>query len=304
VVSYNPGDRRHGILAIVVNPISLEKKNQMILVTGATGNVGGELIRQLAGANQWVRALVRNQAESAFPAGVETVIGDLNRPESLSDALKGVRGVFLLGGYRDMPGALAEIRRAGVERVALLSSRSVVGGNPSNAIVSMWMASEDAVRSSGVSWTILRPSGFMSNALRWAPQIRAGAVVRAPFADAPIAAIDPYDIAAVAAAALTSEGHASRSYVLTGPEPLLPADQVRVIAATLGRDLRFERQADDEAREEMSKSFPANFVDAFFRFFAEGEFDDSQVLPIVHEITGRQPRAFEQWAGAHADAFR
>ena len=138
----------------------------MILVTGATGNVGGALVRQLVGSNQPVRALVRNQVEGVFPTGVESVIGDLNQPESLSAPLMGVRGVFLLGGYQDMPEALAEIRRAGVERVVLLSSRSVVGGNPSNAIVSMWMASEDAVRSSGVSWTILRPSGFMSNALR------------------------------------------------------------------------------------------------------------------------------------------
>jgi uncharacterized protein YbjT (DUF2867 family) len=276
----------------------------MILVTGATGNVGGELVRQLVGSNQPVRALVRNQVEGVFPTGVESVIGDLNQPESLSAPLMGVRSVFLLGGYQDMPEALAEIRRAGVERVVLLSSRSVVGGNPSNAIVSMWMASEDAVRSSGVSWTILRPSGFMSNALRWAPQIRAGDMVRAPFADAPIAAIDPYDIAAVAAVALTSEGHKSRSYLLTGPEPLRPADQVRTLAAVLGRDLRFEGQSGSEAREEMSKSFSADFVDALFRFFAEGEFDDSHVLPTVYEITGRRPRAFERWARAHVDAFR
>jgi uncharacterized protein YbjT (DUF2867 family) len=275
----------------------------MILVTGATGNVGGELVRQLADANRQARALVRSRADGALPPGVETVIGDLDLPESLSAALIGVRSVFLLGGYQDMRGTLAEIRRAGVERVVLLSSRSVVGGNPSNAIVDMWMASEEAVRSSGVSWTILRPSGFMSNALRWAPQIRAGDVVRAPFADAPIAAIDPYDIAAVAAAALTPEGHSSSIYILTGPEPLLPADQVRTLAAELGRDLRFEPQPDDEAKEEMSKSFPASFVDAFFRFFAEGEFDDSQVLPTVHELTGRRPRHFEQWAKAHADAF-
>jgi uncharacterized protein YbjT (DUF2867 family) len=275
----------------------------MILVTGATGNVGGELARQLAGANQQVRALVRRESRNALPPDVEAVIGDLNRPETLDMALAGARGVFLLGGYFDMPAVLAEIRRSGVERVVLLSSRSVVGGNPDNAIVSMWMASEDAVRSSGVSWTILQPSGFMSNALRWAPQICAGDMVRAPFANAPIAAIDPYDIAAVAAVALTSDGSESCSYLLTGPEALLPADQVRTLAATLGRDLRFEEQSDRGAREEMSKSFPANFVDAFFRFFAEGEFDDSQVLPSVLEITGRQPRTFKQWAMAHAEGF-
>jgi uncharacterized protein YbjT (DUF2867 family) len=127
---------------------------------------------------------------------------------------------FLLGGYSDMPGILVAIRQAGVERVVLLSSRSVVGGRPDNAIVNVWMASEAAVRSSGVSWTILEPSGFMSNGLRWAPQVRAGDLIRAPFADAPIAAIDPADIAAVAALALTSSGHDSRTYVLTGPEAI------------------------------------------------------------------------------------
>lgn len=187
----------------------------MILVTGATGNVGGELVRQLVAANQPVRALVRSQDQNAMPTSVETFIGDLNRPESLSTALRDVRGVFLLGGYGNMPGVLAEIRRAGVGSVVLLSSRSAVGGDSSNAIVSMWMVSEAAVRSSGVPWTILQPSGFMSNALRWLPQIRAGDVVRAPFADVPIAAIDPYDIAGVAAVALTSKGHTSRSHVLT-----------------------------------------------------------------------------------------
>jgi uncharacterized protein YbjT (DUF2867 family) len=276
----------------------------MILVTGATGNVGSELARQLAGLGQEVRALVRSLDGNALPPSVETVIGDLNRPESLSAALTGVRRVFLLGGYQDMPGILAEIRRAGVEQVVLLSSRSVVGGNPSNAIVAMWMVSEAAVRSSGVSWTILQPSSFMSNALRWLPQIRAGDVVRVPFADVPIAAIDPSDIAAVAAAVLTADGQQSRSYILSGPEAILPADQVRVLAAALGRDLRFERQSDAEAREELSKSFPPNFVAAFFRFYAEGEFNDSQVVPAVHEITGRSPRTFEQWAREHADAFR
>src|SRR5215471_10408821 len=111
----------------------------MILVTGATGNVGGELIRQLAGDSEPVRALVRSRDDGALQAGVEVVTGDLDRPESLSAALKKVRGVFLLGGYQDMPAILSEIRRAGVEHVVLLTSRSVVVGNPSNAVVNMWM---------------------------------------------------------------------------------------------------------------------------------------------------------------------
>jgi uncharacterized protein YbjT (DUF2867 family) len=276
----------------------------MILITGASGNVGSELTRQLAAHNQRVRALVRNLESTQLPPTVEVAIGDLNRPESLSVALKDVRAVFLLGGYQDMPGLLAEIRRAGVEHVVLLSSRSVVGGNPSNAIVNMWMVSEAAVRISGIPWTILEPSGFMSNALRWQAQIRAGNLVRIPFANVPIAAIDPYDIAAVARTVLTSDGHRSHSYSLSGPAAIAPADQIRILAAVLDRDVRFEALSDSEARIELGKSLPPNMVEAFFRFFAEGEFDDSQILATVQDITGHPPLSFEQWARAHSAEFR
>jgi uncharacterized protein YbjT (DUF2867 family) len=276
----------------------------MILVTGANGNVGSELVNQLVGANQPVRVLVRSSSRSALPPHVEIVTGDLDNPESLSDALTGVRGVFLLEGFRDMPGLLAALRRASVEHVVLLSSRSVEGGNPANAIVRMHLTSEAAVRESGVAWTMLRPSGFMSNALQWRPQMRTGGVIRGPFGDVPIAAIDPADIASVALAALTSDGHASHSYALSGPRAMRPAEQVGVLAQVLGRALRFEGLSNAEAREELSKSSPAEFVDAFFRFFVDGEFDDSIVLPTVEEITGRPARPFETWALAHADAFR
>lgn len=144
----------------------------------------------------------------------------------------------------------------------------------------------------------------MSNALRWLPQLRVGDLVRAPFAGVPIAAIDPYDVAAVAAVALVSEGHASRSYSLSGPEAMLPREQLRVLGAVLGRSLRFEGQPDAEARVEMSKSWPPEFLDALFRFYAEGEFNDTVVLPTVQEITGREPRTFEQWARAHVQDFQ
>jgi uncharacterized protein YbjT (DUF2867 family) len=276
----------------------------MILVTGATGNVGGELVRQLAAARHPVRALVRDPASAELPAGVEIAAGDLDQPASLAAALTGVTGAFLLGGHRDMPGLLSQIRGAGVAHVALLSSRSVIGGQPGNAIVDMWLAAESAVQASGVPWTVLRPSGFMSNALRWAPQLRAGDVVRAPFADAAIAAIDPHDLAAVAARVLTAAaGHVGRSYALTGPRAWLPRDQVAVLASVLGRPLRFEPQPDAEARLALASSFPPGFVDAFFRFFVDGEFDDSAVLPTLEPLLGRPPRSFEQWARDHAAAL-
>jgi uncharacterized protein YbjT (DUF2867 family) len=277
----------------------------MILVTGATGNIGGELVRALAGAGEEVRALIRRDADrSALPAGVGGFIGDLNRPETLSAALGGVRGVHLLSGYEDMPGLLAEIRRAGVEHVVLQSSSSVPGGDMSNAVARYHILSEAAVRESGVAWTFLQPNSFMSNTLQWVPQLRAGDVVRAPFPDVRIATIDPYDVAAVSARALTSEGHAGRSYRLSGPESLLPADRVAVLAEVLGRDLSFEGQSDAEARAEMSAAMPAEYVDAFFSFFADGKLDESQVRPTVQEITGMPPRSFENWARTHADSLR
>jgi hypothetical protein len=108
----------------------------------------------------------------------------------------------------------------------------------------------------------------------------------------------------VAATALTFQGHEGRTYRLRGPERLLPADRVRVLAALLGRDLRFEPQSDAEAREEMGRSMPAEYADAFLSFYGEGTLDESEVLPTVLEVTGRPPRTFEQWAVAHADAFR
>ncbi len=129
-------------------------------------------------------------------------------------------------------------------------------------------------------------------------------MIRAPFPDVRVATIDPDDIGAVAAAALTSEAHEGRAYRLSGPESLLPADRVAILDDVLGRELRFEGQSDEETRAEMSEAMPAEYVDAFFRFFVDGDVDESGVLPTVEEVTGRPPRRFEAWARAHADAFR
>jgi uncharacterized protein YbjT (DUF2867 family) len=272
----------------------------MILVTGASGNVGGEVVAALAASGEAVRAVVREPARVSLPA--EVVAGDLELPESLTPALDGVDAVFLLGGWSDMQGIVARIENAGARRVVLLTSRCVVGGKPDNAVTRMWLDAEAAVRASGLEATILRPSGFQSNALRWRDQLCDGDVVRAPWPDAPIAAIDPADIAAVAAIALTSG--AAPELELSGPEALLPARQVAILGETLGRPLHYEPLADAPARAEMlAAGTPAPIVDALFRFFSDGEYDDSPVVDTVRAVTGRPPSSFVDWARDHAAAF-
>jgi uncharacterized protein YbjT (DUF2867 family) len=275
----------------------------MILVTGATGNVGGEVMRALAASGQPVRALTRSDGPVDLPAGAERATGDLNQPDSMRDALAGISGIFLYPGYQDLTATLAQARQAGVRQVVLLSSSAAASGDLSNAITRYMAGSETAVRESGLAWTILRSYGFMSNTLQWLPQLKDGDVVQAAFASVPVAMIDPYDIAAVAAAALTSDRHDGRIYTISGPEPLRPGDRLAILGEILGRNLTFQAQPDDEARAEMSTSMPAEYVDAFFDYYVAGHLDESQVQPDVQEVTGRAPRTFRQWAQAHASTF-
>jgi len=283
--------------------MSIEATSGPVVVAGATGNVGGDLVRALAVAGAPVRALVRGEPPADLPRGVEPVVGDLDRPDSLGAPLEGAEAAFLLPGFSDMPGVMRQLRDAGLRRVVLLSGSSAEEGDRDDAITRYMRESEGAVRAGGVAWTILRASGFMSNTLQWVEPLRAGDVVRAPFAGVPIAVIDPYDIAAVAAVALLGSGYEERTLRLTGPEVLRPADRARILGEVLGRAIRFEAQPDDEAHAEMSAAMPAKYVEAFFSFYVEGKLDESVVLPTVAEVCGRPPRTFAQWAAAHAGAF-
>jgi uncharacterized protein YbjT (DUF2867 family) len=274
----------------------------VILITGATGNVGQELVRALAARGEPARAVARNPGRASMPAAVDVAAADLAASETVRPALAGIRKVFLLGGFAS-PGLLRVARDAGVEHVVLLTSRCVVGGRPDNAITRVWLDAEAAVRDAEIPWTLLRPSGFHTNALRWLPQLEQGDVVRAPWPDVPIASIDPADIAAVAATVLIGTGHEGAAYALSGPEALTPGRQVAALAGVLGRPLRYEPLSDDEARAQMEADTPAPLIEAFFRFFTDGEYDDSAVVGSVNTITGHRPRTFEQWAREHAREF-
>ncbi|MFE6281929.1 NAD(P)H-binding protein [Streptomyces sp. NPDC057877] len=275
----------------------------MFLVTGATGNVGAELVRGLAEAGEPVRAMSRAGRTDGLPPGVQAVAGDLNRAETVRDALDGVRAMFLMPGYGAQREILADARDAGVERVVMLSGRSAGTGDTGNAVAGYMIEAETSVRESGLAWTFVRPTSFMSNALQLADQIRAGDTVRVPFPDAPTADIDPHDIARTALHALRSAEFAGRVLEVSGPEALLPADRVRILGKVLGRELRTVGLTNEEARAELEARMPVPYVDAFFSFFVDGTLDESEVLPTVEEVTGRAPRTFEEWARAHAAEF-
>jgi uncharacterized protein YbjT (DUF2867 family) len=264
-----------------------------VVVAGATGNVGAEVTRALVGRGHEVRALSRRGTASAGAVGV---VGDLGDRGSVVSAWDGADAVFLPAGYPDPPGLLADMHAAGVARVVVLSTGAVVGGDLDNAVTRFNVVTEAAVRDSGLSWTVLRPSGFMTNTLGWADALRAGDVVVEPFADVPVAVIDPADIGEVAALALTEDGHDGRSHRLTGPEALLPAERLAVLGELLGRDLRLEAEPDDVARARMAASMPGQYVDAFFRFFRGGEYDDSRVDPTAERLLGRPAGSFRSWA--------
>jgi uncharacterized protein YbjT (DUF2867 family) len=274
------------------------------VVTGATGHVGPELISILLERGHQVAAVVRDEDSAPLPheGEVKRFTGDLNDAESLRSALSGADGAFLLSGYDDA-GLVRELDAAGVSRVALLSSGAVPTAGPANAVAAYHRRSEEALQESGVPATFLRPNSFMSNALRWLPQINAGDPIREAFADVALATNDPYDIAEVAAVSLTADEPETRACRITGPEALTTADRVAILADVLGRDLVLEPLTNEEAREEMSASMPPEYVEAFFDLFVAGSTDETTVLPTVAEVTGRPPRTFRQWAELHADEF-
>jgi uncharacterized protein YbjT (DUF2867 family) len=277
---------------------------RMILVTGANGNAGGGVVNGLLELDEDVRGLVRPGTDAELPDGVEPAAGDLNDPETLRAPLEGVSAVFLLSGYEGIERTLALMGDAGVQRVVLMSSSAAPTGDLTNAVARYHILSERAAHESGLPWTFLRPNSLMSNAYRWLPELAEGDVVHGPFGEVPIAMIDPDDLGAVAAQALTTGDHEGEAYRLSGHEALRPAEQVEIMARATGRELRFEAWSDDEARAEMEKAMPKEYVDAFFSFFADGTVDETTVHPTVRDVTGREPRSFEQWARAHADAFR
>ncbi|MFI1170842.1 NAD(P)H-binding protein [Streptomyces melanogenes] len=279
----------------------------MIVVTGATGNVGRHLVRTLASAGEWVTAVSRRVPAGEVPGNVEFQQADPARPESLKPALDGAEALYLLvpgdGEGLDPHAILDTARAAGVRRVVLQSSQATAT-RPHSPAHTRLRVFEDAVRESGLQWTVLRPSGFASNAYMWAPSVRSERTITAPFGDVALPVVDPADIAAVAAEALRDGSHAGRTYELTGPAPVSPREQARAIGDALGAPVRFVEQSRAEARELLLRFMPEPVVEATLGILGEPTPQERRVSPDVERVLGRAPRPFSAWAADGAAAFR
>ncbi|MDI3419204.1 NAD(P)H-binding protein [Streptomyces sp. B-S-A12] len=275
----------------------------MIVVTGATGNVGRALVERLAGAGLPVRGVSRSPERAALPAGVEVTRLD-------ADGLfEGASKLFLhlqgAAGER-IPRLLERAADSGVRHVVMLSS-GIVGADKEDVAhpIHVWHAqAEQAVRDSRLAWTFLRPNAFAANAFNWAGQIRAGDSVRAPFAGALTAPIHEDDIAAVAERALLDGGHEGAAHRLTGPAATTNQEQVEAIGRALGRELTFVEVSADEAVETLYPDMPRDMVRAVLKSTEESGHSAPEVTTAVERITGRPARTFAAWARDHREDFR
>ncbi|CAL9426193.1 SDR family oxidoreductase [Streptomyces sp. enrichment culture] len=279
----------------------------MIVVTGATGNIGRPLTQALAEAGEQVTAVSRHPA--AVPDGVRHVVADLAEPAGLGPALDGAKSLFLLlSGDLHATGAnpadiIGEAVEHGVRRIVLLSTLGVVTRPFGTTRVAM-RALEDTVRESGAEWALLRPGGFASNALWWAESVRTRGAVSAPFGDVGVPVVDPADIAAVAAACLLEDRFTGGAYELTGPEVITPRGQTEALAAALGSPVRFHELTREEARAGMARTMPAELADDTLDILGAPSPAELRVSPDVERVLGRAPRTFADWAARHVAAFR
>ncbi|MFB9876479.1 NAD(P)H-binding protein [Planobispora siamensis] len=288
-------------------------ESDVILVTGATGKVGGQVVSLLLEAGAPVRALVRDPASAVLPYGVEVAAGDLADPASLDAALKGAGSVFLLwptlAADHAAPATIGVIAGS-ARRIVYLSANGVPEEAPDDpprelgGIIGSHALIERLIARSGAEWTFLRPTGFAANTLGWADQIREDGVVRAPFGRAARSLIHERDIAAVAARVLTEEGHSGARYVLTGPRAVSQIEQAHAIGEAIGREVRFEEVPAETAREQMLAAWgDAPTVDGMLRAWAKMAEEPEPVTATVEEITGTPARTFREWAADHAADF-
>lgn len=285
----------------------------MILVTGATGLNGSELVRRLSAKGVPVRALVRSAARaeglSSLPK-VEIVEGDMARPETLSGALRGVDRAMLISSsdpaMLEVQSSFIEAaRKAGVKHVVKLSGIMPELDSPFR-FARMHGEIERRLEVSGMAFTHLRAGEFMHAYFRQVPSIVARGALFLPMEDARIASIDIGDVAEVAATVLTSPGHEGKIYPITGPEALSMAEVAEKLSAATGKSIQYVNVTPEQARSaQLAAGVPPYTADALAELFAERrKGKEAQVSPIIQTVFGWRATSFDQFAMRHAAIFR
>ncbi len=285
----------------------------MILVCGATGTVGSELVKRLSAARASTRALVRNvsRASQLELPGVELIEGEFEQPETLDRALAGVERVFLLSPPHPQEVEFQEniikaATKAGARHIVKLSALGASEGSPSRLLRDHRQV-EIRLEQSGLLWTHLRPQYFMQNTLMFAPMIAEHGYFSQPMQEAIIAMVDVRDVAAVAAVVLTEdEQHDRRIYELTGPESLSFYDVAGKLAAAMGKPVRYEDIPLEIAREQMLKGgMPLWWADTFTELLSIWRKGEAAVVTDdIYELVGKQPYNYDEFVRDYLSAFR
>jgi uncharacterized protein YbjT (DUF2867 family) len=291
--------------------VHFHEGDTMILVTGATGTIGRPLVDVLVGENAKVRAVTRDPQIADLPAGVDVVAGDPSQPDTIAALLEGVTSVFLhpRAAGKAAGDLLALAKARGVGRVVALSAINVdddLAEQPSRFQGDRNKEAEDAAVASGLEWVSLRAASFATNTLNtWAPQIRAGDVVRGPYATFAEPLIHERDLAEVAARALLSPELTGQKLRLTGPQSLSHKELVDIIGNVIGRPLRYQEIPAVAFTQGLTqRGFPQPFVDALVARYARGIGPAETVTDEVQRILGRPARTYAEWVADHVAAFQ
>jgi uncharacterized protein YbjT (DUF2867 family) len=296
----------------------METKQESILVTGATGNIGSEVVKELLSdaPDVSIKAAVhssQNVKKVKSDARVKVIQIDYNEPETVREALNGVDKLFLL--TPDVPNAadlasnvVIEAKKAGIKQIV---KQSVMGAAALEADVGtmrLHRQVEKFIEQSGIPFTFLRPNEFMQNFVNFhSPSIKGNNAFYVPLEDAKVSLVDVRDIAGVAVKSLIDEDkHKNKTYLITGPEALSYHQVAEILSNTTGRKINYVNISDEEARAAMKEigmsDWLINTVSELSEYFRKGK--ASEISPAVEEVTGNKPISFSQFAKDYAEAFR
>lgn len=283
----------------------------LIMVTGATGIVGGELVAQLVAAGERVRVLVRDRAKADFGPSVEVVHADLERPDTLAAAFAGVETAVTSVNGPDIAlleaNAFEAARRAGVNHIVKVSALEAFQSHMDGTLhARAHVVSEERLRKLGVAWTMVRPGFFASNLhTMFMRPTAAGGALYLPTGDGEELPIDPRDIAAVVATVLTSDGHEAKVYRLSGPQRFSYAEMAQKITAATGVPVEYVDLTEDDARRRFqTDGFPPEFTDFVLAHYAGVKAGKMTLETGIPDLLGRPASTFDDWLARNSAAVK